>query len=113
MLAELLAHRTAEMAGEVVGNDVQVAVGIVLFNDIEQSDKPSGVARCRGHCAFDAVTHAQGAVDPHVLRTSPIIGCQRRLANNPAGDDGEVTHHLDNNSLGSKVHRRQHLPVYH
>jgi hypothetical protein len=73
MLTEPLPHRAAKMAGEVISYDEDVAVGIVLVEDIEQSEKPRGVACCCGEGPFHAIAHPQDAVDPHFLRTSPII----------------------------------------
>src|SRR5262249_26338257 len=69
--------RRALVAGEVVADDVEVAVRVVLVDDAQQAQVAGGVAGGGGEGARLPVAHPQGAVDPDLLRAPAIF--ERRL----------------------------------
>jgi len=65
------------MAGEIVADQVEVAVGVGLSDLVEELEVANGVARGRGEGHFLPVAHAQRAVDPDLLPAAPVV--ERRL----------------------------------
>ncbi len=61
------------VAGEIVGDDEDVAGGIVGFDVSEQRDVVRRVARSGASGQVLAITHAQGSVDPCFLRSAAVI----------------------------------------
>src|SRR5262249_12983401 len=91
MLPQPLLDRPAGMAGEVVADQVQLALGIGRVQPREEFQVADGVARRRGEGELVAVPHAQRPVDPHLLVAAPVV--ERRLdpvaGRGPAGSWGE------------------------
>ncbi len=61
------------MAGEVVGDDVEVARRIVGFEALKQSDVVRRVARGGASGQFLAIAHTQRSLDPGFLGTATVI----------------------------------------
>ncbi len=66
-----------EMAGEVVGNEVEIALGIGLVERVQQRQVACGGARGRGLGQDLAGAYAQRSIDPDLLQSAVII--QRHL----------------------------------
>ncbi len=64
MGGEPLADGATGVTREVVGDEIEVALGIVAIDGAEQSEIPCGVACRRGLGADLSITDAQRAVDP-------------------------------------------------
>jgi hypothetical protein len=77
MQARMLSHPGARLstvvAGEIVGNDVNVSAGIVGFDVLKQSNIVGRVARSSTAGQFPTVVHAQCSIDPRFLRTSTVV----------------------------------------
>ena len=71
------------MAGEVVGDDEDVAAGIVGFDSSQQGDVVGRVARSGTARQLLAITHAQRSIDPGLLRPATVI--QQRFDAMPSG----------------------------
>ena len=66
------------MAGEIVGDQIEISQRIGVFDGVKQADVPDGVARARGQCHLLPIPDAQGTVDPdlldHLCLSTFIIG---------------------------------------
>ena len=65
------------MTAEIVGDDEEVAFGIVGFNVGQKRDVAFGIARGGAPGEFLAIAHSQRSVDPGLLRPAPVV--QRRF----------------------------------
>ncbi len=61
------------VAGEVVGNEVEIALGIGLVERGEQGKISRGVARGSGLRQDVAAVHTQRPVDPHLVETAVVV----------------------------------------
>ncbi len=73
MLSEPGAGLGTVMAGEVIGDDEDVARGVVGFDIGEQGDVVRQVARGGTPGQFLAVAHAQRPIHPGFLRAATVI----------------------------------------
>src|SRR5258708_17642934 len=83
MLSEPGAGLGTVVAGEVVGDNENVAHRIVSFDAFEESNIVRRVARSGASSQFLAIAHAQCSVDPGFLRAATVI--QRRFDAMPIG----------------------------
>ncbi len=67
------ARLEAGMTTEIVGDDEQVAFGVVGFAVGEQGDVAFRVARSRASGQFLPITYPQRSIDPGLLRPTPVI----------------------------------------
>ena len=85
-------NRRALVAGEIVGDEVQISHGIVLLHGIQQTQVASSVARACGQGPFVPISNAQRSVDPHFFQSPAIL--QRRFdpmrIHRPTGSRGKA-----------------------
>lgn len=92
VLGQPVGDWAAQLAGEVIGDEGEIALGIGPVKGLQEREVASRVAGGRGLGEDLAGAHAQCAVDPDLLQATLII--QRHLdavaIRGPAGGWGEV-----------------------
>jgi hypothetical protein len=73
VLREPGARLKAVVTAEIVGDDEEIARGVVGFDVGQQSDVAFRIARSRTARQLLAIAHAQGPVDPRLLWPAAII----------------------------------------
>ena len=68
---------SAQVTGQVIRDHEEVSFGIISLDIAEQSDVAFRIARSRTSGQFPAVAHAQGPIDPGLLKSATIL--QRRF----------------------------------
>ena len=92
MGAQPLLNRRALVAGEIVGDQVEVAERIGLLDGVEQADIADGVPRAGRQGHLVPVPDAQGTIDPDFLATATVFqGCfDPMTVRRPAGRRGKA-----------------------
>ena len=107
MLFEPSARLQAVVTTEIIGDDEDVAFGIVGFDVGEQGDVPFGVARSGASGHFLAIAHPQCPVDPGFLGATLIV--QRRFdavpIRRPARSGVKGTRHYWSELIGADGRR--------
>lgn len=71
--SEPVLDRATQMAGQVIGDEVDVALRIGVVERLQQGEVATRVA-CRRRLRQDLpIAHAEGAVDPDLLEAALII----------------------------------------
>lgn len=73
MRGQPLLNRRTLMTGEVVGDEVEIALRIVLLDRLEQPQVARGVPRRRGHGDLLPIPDPQGSIDPHLLVAPTVL----------------------------------------
>ncbi len=68
-----VAHGTTQVAGQIVGDQEEIAVRIRLVERLQQGKVAAGVARGGGLGQCLAVADAQRPVDPDLVRSALIV----------------------------------------
>jgi hypothetical protein len=61
------------VTGKIVGNQVEISLGIGCVDGIQEADVTNRVARARRQRQFVPIADPQGAIDPHFLHSSTIF----------------------------------------
>ena len=73
MLSQPVPDGTTGVAGEVVGNERESALGRGPVQGVQERQVARGVACGRGLRQDLAIAHTEGAIDPHLLETAVIL----------------------------------------
>ena len=73
VLGQPVGDWAAQMAGEVIGDEVEIALGIGPVKGLQESEVASRVAGGRGLGEDLPIAHAQRSIDPHLLQPALII----------------------------------------
>jgi hypothetical protein len=71
--SEPVPDRTTQMAGEVIGDKVEVALGIGPVEGLQQGEVVGRVARWRSLGKDLPIAHAEGAIHPDLFKSAVIV----------------------------------------
>jgi len=95
------------VTAEIIGDDENVASGVVSFNVGQESNVAFRVARSRTERQLLAIAHAQGSVDPRLLGSATIIHLRfdAMPVGRPARSRGKCARHYGAEFVGADGRR--------
>ena len=73
MVSQPKSNWRAEVTGEVIGNEVQIAIRIGLVNGSKQLQIALGIAGRCGQGQFGSIVDTQGTIHPHLIKTTTVF----------------------------------------